>query len=218
LRYVSTTRRTQVSEKLPRQHGETTLFYEIPISRRRVFWDNTSIFILAAVSTWNLTFTENILHAEYLTNKEKNYSRSVQSGTCSTSDKSRIKVLVDPTHSHYRRIPTDKYPHFIRFSNCGPRTIGGPLRFQKRKTSQKLCKTPNEWKIHPYMSVLKVPLSVDLQTESRRISSFHNFLSWKHYFRKYSSLNYRIGKMCEISSSHGGEYDVQNCLLGYTAV
>jgi hypothetical protein len=23
---------------------------------------------------------------------------------------------------------------------------------------------------------------------------------------------------CEISSSHGGEYDVQSCLLGYTAV
>jgi hypothetical protein len=23
--------------------------------------------------------------------------------------------------------------------------------------------------------------------------------------------------VCEISSSHGGEYDVQNCLLGYTA-
>jgi hypothetical protein len=23
---------------------------------------------------------------------------------------------------------------------------------------------------------------------------------------------------CEISSSHGGEYDVQNCLLGCTAV
>jgi hypothetical protein len=23
-------------------------------------------------------------------------------------------------------------------------------------------------------------------------------------------------KICEISSSHGGEYDVQNCLLGYT--
>jgi hypothetical protein len=36
-----------------------------------VFWDNTPIFILAAVSTWNLTFTENILHAEYLTNTEK---------------------------------------------------------------------------------------------------------------------------------------------------
>jgi hypothetical protein len=25
-------------------------------------------------------------------------------------------------------------------------------------------------------------------------------------------------KQCEISSSHGGEYDVQSCLLGYTAV
>jgi hypothetical protein len=24
--------------------------------------------------------------------------------------------------------------------------------------------------------------------------------------------------VCEISSSHGGEYDVQSCLLGYTAV
>jgi hypothetical protein len=23
---------------------------------------------------------------------------------------------------------------------------------------------------------------------------------------------------CEISSSHGGEYDVQSCLLGYTAI
>jgi hypothetical protein len=25
------------------------------------------------------------------------------------------------------------------------------------------------------------------------------------------------GDQCEISSSHGGEYDVQSCLLGYTA-
>jgi hypothetical protein len=24
--------------------------------------------------------------------------------------------------------------------------------------------------------------------------------------------------ICEISSSHGGEYDVQSCLLGYTVV
>jgi hypothetical protein len=29
---------------------------------------------------------------------------------------------------------------------------------------------------------------------------------------------YKIGYDCEISSSHGGEYDVQSCLLGYTAV
>jgi hypothetical protein len=27
-----------------------------------------------------------------------------------------------------------------------------------------------------------------------------------------------INLPCEISSSHGGEYDVQSCLLGYTAV
>jgi hypothetical protein len=27
-----------------------------------------------------------------------------------------------------------------------------------------------------------------------------------------------MGEQCEISSSHGGEYDVQSCLLGYTAV
>jgi hypothetical protein len=30
--------------------------------------------------------------------------------------------------------------------------------------------------------------------------------------------NTKVGKTCEISSSHGGEYDVQSCLLGYTAV
>jgi hypothetical protein len=28
----------------------------------------------------------------------------------------------------------------------------------------------------------------------------------------------QLMKRCEISSSHGGEYDVQICLLGYTAV
>jgi hypothetical protein len=27
-----------------------------------------------------------------------------------------------------------------------------------------------------------------------------------------------LAVVCEISSSHGGEYDVQSCLLGYTAV
>jgi hypothetical protein len=34
-------------------------------------------------------------------------------------------------------------------------------------------------------------------------------------FWELSSNNY---KTCEISSSHGGEYEVQNCLLGCTAV
>jgi hypothetical protein len=29
---------------------------------------------------------------------------------------------------------------------------------------------------------------------------------------------HNVSMICEISSSHGGEYDVQSCLLGYTAV
>jgi hypothetical protein len=36
------------------------------------------------------------------------------------------------------------------------------------------------------------------------------------YNLKYYIFN--ILGLCEISSSHGGEYDVQNCLLGCTAV
>jgi hypothetical protein len=31
-------------------------------------------------------------------------------------------------------------------------------------------------------------------------------------------LRFKTSSICEISSSHGGEYDVQSCLLGYTAV
>jgi hypothetical protein len=34
--------------------------------------------------------------------------------------------------------------------------------------------------------------------------------------RKNVRVDFRI--LCEISSSHGGEYDVQSCLLGYTAI
>jgi hypothetical protein len=30
--------------------------------------------------------------------------------------------------------------------------------------------------------------------------------------------NEELHNLCEISSSHGGEYDVQSCLLGYTAM
>jgi hypothetical protein len=42
-------------------------------------------------------------------------------------------------------------------------------------------------------------------------------------FRKLSHSLRTKGRLvnfilCEISSSHGGEYDVQSCLLGYTAV
>jgi hypothetical protein len=34
----------------------------------------------------------------------------------------------------------------------------------------------------------------------------------------YSIIVWTEDKDCEISSSHGGEYDVQSCLLGCTAV
>jgi hypothetical protein len=34
---------------------------------------------------------------------------------------------------------------------------------------------------------------------------------------KFTSIQ-NNGYICEISSSHGGEYDVQSCLLGCTAV
>jgi hypothetical protein len=40
-----------------------------------------------------------------------------------------------------------------------------------------------------------------------------------HYGTEATSQIYeKHVKFCEISSSHGGEYDVQNCLLGCTAV
>jgi hypothetical protein len=43
-----------------------------------------------------------------------------------------------------------------------------------------------------------------------------------HIFHDYFGSNVVDEKVfcvkCEISSSHGGKYDVQSCLLGYTAV
>jgi hypothetical protein len=46
------------------------------------------------------------------------------------------------------------------FSNCGPRWFACDFG---RKAVQKLYRTLNECKIHPYMSVLKLPSLVDLQ-------------------------------------------------------
>jgi hypothetical protein len=43
----------------------------------------------------------------------------------------------------------------------------------------------------------------------------------KNTWNRYSSFTLNLTNnysWCEISSSHGGEYDVQSCLLGYTAV
>jgi hypothetical protein len=84
------------------------------------------------------------------------------------------------------------------FSNCGPRTTSGPLRFARssaavseEKVSQKLYQTLNERKIRPYMSVLKLSMSVGLQQ--------------------------KVSELCEISGSHGCKYEVQS-RLGCTAV
>jgi hypothetical protein len=49
------------------------------------------------------------------------------------------------------------------------------------------------------MSVLKLPLFRRPSTESRRISSFHIFLSYNSYFRKYCKLVYTkcgYGNIC----------------------
>jgi hypothetical protein len=40
---------------------------------------------------------------------------------------------------------------------------GGPQAVSEAKALQKLCQTLNELKVHPHMSVKKLPLLVDLQ-------------------------------------------------------
>jgi hypothetical protein len=44
-----------------------------------------------------------------------------------------------------------------------------------------------------------------------------SFLRWVEN-KNYKRLKKKCADKCEISSSHGGEYDVQSCLLGCTAV
>jgi hypothetical protein len=60
---------------------------------------------------------------------------------------------------------------------------GGPQAVSKEKSLQKLYQTLNEGKIHPYMSLLKLPLLVDLQQliiTYLLITYFHDFLSFNH--------------------------------------
>jgi hypothetical protein len=40
---------------------------------------------------------------------------------------------------------------------------GGPQAVSEAKVLQKLCQTLNELKVHPHMSVQKLPLLVDFQ-------------------------------------------------------
>jgi hypothetical protein len=42
--------------------------------------------------------------------------------------------------------------------------------------------------------------------------------SFAHVYVVLHRLSIYMQLLCEISSSHGGEYDVQSCLLEYTAV
>jgi hypothetical protein len=46
----------------------------------------------------------------------------------------------------------------------------------------------------------------------------HKIMDGVAHTREHPEIIQRVVNSCEISSSHGGEYDVQSCLLGYTAV
>jgi hypothetical protein len=66
------------------------------------------------------------------------------------------------------------------FSNCGPQAVS--------KKNWNIVITLNSWKIHVCAEATFVSW---LSTEMERISSFHNFLFFYHYFRKYLKLVYR---------------------------
>jgi hypothetical protein len=51
---------------------------------------------------------------------------------------------------------------------------------------------------------------------SSKIKHFHTCIQENYIDKGEGHLNHQ--DLCEISSSHGGEYDVQSCLLGCTAV
>jgi hypothetical protein len=70
------------------------------------------------------------------------------------------------------------------FSNCDPRrSVGG----FERKSISKIVSNTNTTPIH----FCTKTAFVGWQTESRRITSFHNFLSFNRCFRKYFKLVYR---------------------------
>jgi hypothetical protein len=69
---------------------------------------------------------------------------------------------------------------------------GGPQAFLEVKALQKLYQTVTERKIHPYMSVLKLPLLVDLQQKvGKPVLSIIPCPSIIAYFRKYFKLVYK---------------------------
>jgi hypothetical protein len=60
-----------------------------------------------------------------------------------------------------------------------------------RKSIEKIVKDTERMKNTPIHVCAKTAFIGWPSTESRRISSFHNFLSCNHYFRKYLKLVYR---------------------------
>jgi hypothetical protein len=59
----------------------------------------------------------------------------------------------------------------------------------------------------------------EINFRHNKTEQLSNEATWKTL--KANNLNDNVSEYrdtCEISSSHGGEYDVQNCLLGCTAV
>jgi hypothetical protein len=52
-----------------------------------------------------------------------------------------------------------------------------------------------------------------LEQVVRKVTTVFKALILMHFIEKHRHLY-----TCEISGFHGGEYDVQNCLLGCTAV
>jgi hypothetical protein len=54
-----------------------------------------------------------------------------------------------------------------------------------RKIIAKIIPDTEVIKIHPYMSVVKLSLLVNIQQKVGELASFHNFLSLNNYFIKY---------------------------------
>jgi hypothetical protein len=68
------------------------------------------------------------------------------------------------------------------FSNCGPRRPAGGFG---TNSNAKIVSGTEQMKNTPIYVCAKTTFVGWPSTESTRISSFHNFLSFNHYFRKY---------------------------------
>jgi hypothetical protein len=86
-----------------------------------------------------------------------------------------------------------------------------------------MCFPQNDMPCLTHSKQLKKKYFIVLMTDVVRISETSVYFN--ETTRRYpEGCHLQVEKLfnldifCEISSSHGGEYDVQNCLLGFTAV